>query len=115
MLESMIRNKNYKYIYAESTSFKSLTSIHCHQNKYLKKEKIKLLNSGGKKYDKEWGEQTKKRNKEKWTTSPKGFLQTGIQIRGTDTHLSRNATNELIENDEKSVINQKWQPSPKAS
>lgn len=53
MLESMIRNKNYKYIYAESTSFKSLTSIHCHQNKYLKKEKIKLLNSGGKKYDKE--------------------------------------------------------------
>lgn len=48
MLESMIRNKNnYKYIYAESTSFKSLTSIHCHQNKYLKKAKIKPLNSEG--------------------------------------------------------------------
>lgn len=49
----MKNENNYKYINAENTSFKGLTSINCCQNKYLKKPKIKLLNSGRKNTTKE--------------------------------------------------------------
>lgn len=42
--------------------------------------------------------------------TPKVILQTGVHIRGTDTNLSRNVTDETTDSDQKSVIYQKWQP-----
>lgn len=76
----MIRNKNnYKYIYAESTSFKSLTSIHCHQNKYLKKAKIKLLNSGGKNTTKSEEDRPRKGIKKSEQHPQRGFYKQGFR------------------------------------
>lgn len=46
-------------------------------------------------------------NEVEWAATSEVVLQTGIQIRGTDTNLSRNVTDEAIESDHKSVINQK--------
>lgn len=46
-------------------------------------------------------------NEGEWAATPKVVLQTGIQIGGTDINLSRNVTDEAIESDHKSVINQK--------
>lgn len=70
-------------IYAEITRLRSLTSTNFYQNKYLKEQKIKPLNSGGQNMTKGeggWG-QTKKMNEAEWAT-PKVVLQKGIQIRG---------------------------------
>lgn len=88
---------NYKFTYTQSTSFKSLTSINCRQNKYLKKPKIKLLNCGEENRTEGEGNTRRKWRKDGKQQPPDMFLPTEILMRGTDTNPPRVATTEATE------------------
>lgn len=101
---------NYKFTYTESTSFKSLTSINCRQNKYLKKPKIKLLNCGGE--NRTEGEGVHEENEGRTaSSSPQTcFYQQRFWWEAqTQTRLGTQPLRQQ-KSDWKSVINQKWQP-----